>query len=119
MPADMQRINNDTYVLRFSGTVLLAEFAKVQRTLSSDINAGTKPRVLATLENFEGWEKGADWGELDFLFAHGNDIDKIAIVGEPSWEGQAMAFAGAGFRRAPVKFFASSDLAAARAWLAE
>jgi len=118
MPADMQRINNDTYVLRFSGTVQLSEFGKVQQTLASDINAGAKPRILATLENFEGWEKGANWGELDFLFAHSHDIERIAIVGEPSWEGQALAFAGSGFRRAPVKFFPASDLAAARSWLA-
>ena len=119
MPAEMQRLSNDTYVLRFSGTVLLSEFGKVQQTLASDINAGAKPRILATLEDFEGWEKSAKWGELDFLFGHGNDIDKIVIVGDPSWEGQAMAFAGAGFRRAPVKFFPNNELAAARTWLAE
>ena len=72
------------------------------------------PRILALLENFEGWEKGANWGELDFLFAHGNEIEKIAIAGDPAWEGQALAFAGAGFRKAPVKFFPAGDLAAAR-----
>jgi len=119
MPAAIQRINNDTYVLRLSGVVQSSEFGAVQRTAASDINAGVKPRILAMLENFEGWEKGAKWGELDFLFGHGNDIEKIAIVGEPSWEGEALAFAGAGFRKAPVKFFPASELAAARSWLAE
>jgi hypothetical protein len=74
--------------------------------------------VLAILENFEGWEKGADWNDLDFQLSHGNEIAKIAIVGEPRWEPDALAFAGAGFRRAPVKFFPASQIAEARAWLA-
>ena len=50
---------------------------------------------------------------------HGNEIAKIAIVGEPRWEPEALAFAGAGFRRAPVKFFPSDQQARARAWLEE
>jgi hypothetical protein len=78
-----------------------------------------KPRVLAVLENFEGWERGADWGDLEFLFSHSHEIAKIAIVGEPRWESDALAFAGAGFRRAPVKFFPAGQETQARAWLAE
>jgi hypothetical protein len=61
--------------------------------------------LLAILENFEGWERGADWNDLDFQHSHGNEIAKIGIVGEPRWEPEALVFAGAGFRRAPVKFF--------------
>lgn len=50
---------------------------------------------------------------------HGNEIAKSAIVGEPRWEPEALAFAGAGFRRTPVKFFPSDQQAQARAWLEE
>ena len=56
---------------------------------------------------------------LDFLLSHGGEIARIAIVAEPRWEVQALAFAGAGVRRAPVKFFTPDQLAEARAWLAE
>jgi hypothetical protein len=118
MPATIQRENNNTYVLRMSGTVKRSEFGSVQDKTVRDIDAGVKPRVLAILENFEGWERGADWGDLEFLFSHSNEIAKIAIVGEPRWEAEALAFAGAGFRRAPVKFFPTGQLADARAWLA-
>ena len=48
-----------------------------------------------------------------------NEIEKIAIVGEPRVEGEALAFAGAGFRRTPVKFFPTEQEAQARTWLAE
>jgi hypothetical protein len=117
MPATIQRDNNTTYVLRLSGIVRRAEFGEVQGTAARDIDAGVKPHILAILENFEGWERNADWGDLEFQFSHGNEIAKIAIVGEPRWEPEALAFAGAGFRDAPVKFFPASQLAEARAWL--
>jgi stage II sporulation SpoAA-like protein len=61
--------------------------------------------LLVILENFEGWECGADWNDLDFTISHGGKISKIAIVAEPRWETPALAFAGAGSRRTPVKFF--------------
>jgi hypothetical protein len=119
MPATIQRETNNTYLLRLSGTVLRTEFGNVQDTTASDIDAGAKPRILAILENFDGFERGADWGDLEFLFSHSHEIAKIAIVGESRWEPDALAFAGAGFRRAPVKFFPPSQLAEARAWIAE
>jgi hypothetical protein len=116
VPANIQHEPNNISVLRFSGVLKRSEFGGTQTAAASAIDAGVKPRILAILENFEGWEKGADWNDLDFMLTHGNEI---AIVGEPRWEVQALAFAGAGFRSAPVKFFPPSQLAAARAWVEE
>ena len=110
---------NDICVLRISGTLTRSEFAVEQSAISQKIDAGSKPRLLAILEDFEGWERGADWNDLDFLVSHSGEIAKIAIVAEPRWEVQALAFAGGGVRRAPVKFFTADDLPKARAWLAE
>ena len=120
MPATIQREANNTYVLHLSRTLLRSEFAKAQDSAADDIDSGVKPRILAFLEkDFAGWEAGADWGDLDFLFSHSHEIDKIAIIGDPGWETEALAFAGAGFRRAPVKFFPSNPEAQARVWLEE
>ena len=119
MPANIQRETNNTYVLRLSGVVERSEFGAVQDKTAVDIDTGVQPRILAILETFEGWERGAEWGDLGFLFSHSNEIARIAIVGDPRWEENALAFAGAGFRKAPVKFFPTEQLAEARAWLAE
>ncbi len=119
MPTKIELEPNNIYVLRSSGTVHRSEFSAAQNAVARAIDAGAQPRVLTLLENFEGWERGADWNDLDFQLTHGGQIAKIAIVGEPRWESEALAFAGAGFRRAPVKFFASGQEAQARAWLAE
>jgi hypothetical protein len=119
MPVQIQQQPNDTYVLRISGTLKRSEFGAEQSVLARNIDTGSKPRLLVILENFEGWERGADWNDLDFLFSHAGKISKIAIVAEPRWETPALAFAGAGFRRAPVKFFPPNELDQAQSWLAE
>jgi hypothetical protein len=119
MPASIQHEKDDIYLLRISGLLLRSEFGSVQDKAAIEIEAGIKPRILAIAENFQGFERGADWGDLGFLFSHSNEIARIAIVGEPRWETQALAFAGAGFRRAPVQFFPTGQEAQARAWLAE
>ena len=109
----------DVCVLRFSGVLKQSEFAAEQAAIARKIDIGSKPRLLAIADNFEGWERGTDWNDLDFMISYGGEIAKIAIVAEPRWETQALAFAGAGLRKAPVKFFAPDALEQARAWLKE
>src|SRR5207253_3858196 len=118
MPIEIRYQPNDVFVLRISGTLRQSEFDAEQRAIAGKIETGSKPRLLVIGENFEGWERGADWNDLDFLLSHSGEIAKIALVTEPHWEVQALAFAGAGVRRAPVKIFPPNELAQAQAWLA-
>jgi SpoIIAA-like len=117
MPVQVEYDANDICVLRVSGVLKQAEFAAAQDELARKIDAGAKPRLLVVGQDFGGWERGADWNDLDFLFSHSDKIAMIAVVAEPRWEAQALAFAGAGVRRAPVKFFPPNELPQARAWL--
>src|SRR5438132_10869621 len=119
MPVEMKYEPDGICALRISGILKRSEFAAEQSALARNIDIGSKPRLLFILESFEGWERGADWNDLDFMISHGGEIAKIAIVAEPRWETLALAFAGAGIRRAPVKFFPLSELQQARSWLAE
>jgi hypothetical protein len=119
MPAKIDYEPNDICVLRISGILKRSEFGAEQTAIAGKIDVGAKPRLLAILEDFQGWERGADWNDLDFLISHSGEIAKIAIVAEPRWETQALAFAGAGVRHAPVRFFPADQLAVARAWLTE
>jgi hypothetical protein len=120
MPVHIEYEPNDICVLRVRGVLKRSEFTAEQSALARKIDTGSRPRLLVTLENFEGWERGVDWGnDLDFLFLHSGKISKIAIVAEPRWETLALAFAGAGVRRSPVKFCSPNALEQARSWLAE
>ena len=118
MPATTNCEPNDIFVLLISGMLKRSEFAAQQELVAQKIDAGTRPRLLVVLEDFEGWERRVDWNDLDFLLVHSGEIAKIAIVSEPRWEAHALAFAGAGVRRAPVKIFLPDQLAEARTWLA-
>jgi SpoIIAA-like len=117
MPAEIDHESDDVCVLRVSGVWKRSDFAAAQKEVAGKIDAGANPRVLAILENFEGWERGADWNDLDFLVSHSDKIAKIGIVADPQWE-TALAFAGAGVRKAPVQFFLPNELPQARKWIA-
>jgi hypothetical protein len=120
MPVQIQYQPNDICVLRISGMLKRSEFGAEEKALARHIDTGSKPCLLVILEeNFEGWERGADWNDLDFYISHGRKISKIAIVAEARWEALALAFAGAGVRRTPVKFFRPNELEQARTWLAK
>jgi len=69
------------------------------------------------VEDFKGFERGADWGDITFLVKHDHQVEKIAIVGDRKWESDALTFTGAGFRQGQVRFFPHNQLAQARAWL--
>jgi hypothetical protein len=115
----MQYEPNDICVLRISGILKRSEFGAEERALARHIDSGLNPLLLVILENFEGWEGGANWNDLDFYILHGHKVSKIAIVAERHWEPLALAFAGAGVRRTPVKSFPPNELGQARSWLVD
>ncbi len=119
MPVQFNHEANDICVLQISGVLKQDEFAATQDELARKIDAGAKPRLLVIGENFAGWERGADWNDLDFMLSHSGEIARIAVVAERQWELQALAFAGAGIRKAPVKFFPPNETTQAREWLAK
>ncbi len=119
MPTKMTVESRDICTLHVSGTLKRAEFGADQETLAKMIDDGGKPRVLAVLDNFEGWERDVNWDDFDFLVTYSDSIAKIAIVGDAQWETKALAFAGAGVRGVPVRFFPPGTVPEARAWLVE
>ena len=113
----VERESGDVWVLRISGLLRKAEQDNVQAEAAKSFEAGGSAKLLVIAEDFRGWEPGADWGDMTFLVKYGDKITKIAIVADPKWQTSFMAFAGAGFRRAPVKFFPTGQTTEARAWL--
>ena len=119
MPVQIQYQPDDICVLRISGILKRSEFGAEERALARHIDTGSNPRLLVILENFEGWERSADWDNLDFYLSHGDKISKIAIVAEPRWETLALAFARSGCPPCASKVFPPNELDQARNWLAE
>jgi hypothetical protein len=117
MPASIQHESGNLFRIHVSGLLLEADLKGVQAVAAQEITRLGTIKLLFVLDEFEGWERGADWGDLAFYAAHDTDIEKIAIVGDEKWRDHGLAFAGAGIRKAAVRFFSPAESAQARAWL--
>jgi hypothetical protein len=113
----IEREEGNLTVLRITGLFRKSELDAALSIEAKQWGLTTFVKVLVIVENFKGWEPGADWGDMTFFETHGDQIDKIAIVADQQLETNLLMFAGAGFRRAPVKFFSTNQLEVARAWL--
>lgn len=114
MGASIIEQDGNLRVLRVTGLVKKLELDAVQTAI---VNQPEHIRLLVIAEGFQGWERGADWGDISFFSTYGDLIDKIAIVAPARWETDLMTFAMTGLRRAPVQFFSEAQLAQARAWV--
>jgi len=119
MPITLQHERANIFRLDVSGRLAKPEFDSCQELLAAEIRRVGAVRLLFVLSQFEGWGQDANWGDLSFYVAHGDSIERIAIVGDERWRNETLMFASADLRRAPVEFFSSpTALDEARAWLA-
>ncbi|MHC1741586.1 MAG: STAS/SEC14 domain-containing protein [Syntrophobacteraceae bacterium] len=117
MAYEIIRIEGAVVYVKISGTMRLADQESLQKAGMGMIGQGVKVRLHVVLENFQGWEKGVDWGDVDFMMAHGNDIEKIALVGDERWKDELFAFVGKGLRTTAIEFFPMTAAAEADRWV--
>jgi hypothetical protein len=117
MAVSLRREDDNVYRMEISGVLEERDLATAQRSLAAELKGGGRIRLLVVLAGFEGWERGATWGDLTFYVGHGDDIERIAIIGDDRWRDEALMFAAADLRKAPVAYFGALDAAQARAWL--
>jgi len=118
MSANVEQQSDRLFLLRVGGELKKSELDAVQNEIVEKMTV--RPvQLLVILKDFTGWERTEDWGDTDFFFSHRDDFGKIAVVGQPSWEAQVLAFTGAGIRKGPVKYFPETGEAEARAWLTD
>jgi len=113
---EITRIDGALMYVRISGIMEPADQESLQTVAARLIAQGLKVRLLVTLYEFEGWRKGADWGDIAFLLAHGNDVARMAIIGDERWKDQVFAFVGKGLRDTEVEFFPFSSEGEAERW---
>lgn len=104
--------------VQFSGVMSFADMTAMQKGAQQLIAGGLNPRVLIELVDFGGWEKSAEWGDITFMVEHGDDIARMAIVGEERWRDQALMFVASGLRATEIEYFTPDDLDSARGWIA-
>ena len=117
MSITMEHEPGNVYRLEIRGSLSKRDLDRCQAALAGEIARVGPVKLLFVLAGFEGWEPHADWNDLTFFVKQGDSIERIAIVGAERWRGEALMFAGADLRKAPVEFFSEEAAAAARAWL--
>lgn len=118
MPATLRRESGNTYRLDIDGVLWRRDLDAVEQAAADAIKRDGRIRLLVVLERFAGWEPGMGWRDMGFYIRHGDDIERIAIVGDETWRSEALMFAGADLRQAAVEYFPLPDMARATTWLA-
>ncbi|MGH7876010.1 MAG: STAS/SEC14 domain-containing protein [Candidatus Binatia bacterium] len=102
---------------KISGQLGKTEVSQIQAAALDAIRRCGRISALFILEDFHGWKREGDWGDVSFMSEQDQSIAKIAAVGEEEWRDLVYAFLAKGFRSAAVEYFLPADLAKAQAWL--
>ena len=103
---------------KLSGKLHDEDYKQFVPAVDAAIAQQGKVRVLAQFHDFHGWDMHALWDDIKFSTTHCTKIDRIALVGDKTWE-KWMAKVCKPFTMAKVRYFDASELDAAKAWLAE
>jgi hypothetical protein len=80
--------------------------------------AGTgRVRLPAEFHDFHGWDARPLWDDVRFATTHCTEFEKVALVGDKTWE-KWMAAVCKPFTLAKVRYFGAADIDQAWAWLA-
>lgn len=85
--------------------------------LDALIADGRKLSFLLILQNFHGWDAEAFWRELKWDGKNRDRLERIAIVGDRSWE-KWFTTLSKWFVPGNVRYFDRTEEAAARVWIA-
>jgi universal stress protein A len=72
--------------VKASGKLTHADYQQLIPKLEQIIEAHGRVRVLVELEDCTGWELAAAWDDLKFVFRHGRDVERCAVVGKSRWQ---------------------------------
>ncbi len=104
-------------IVQVSGKLVKADYEHFVPEFERLIRQHGALRLMFDMTDFHGWEASAMWEDAK-LIRHFADIERLAMVGETRWQ-HGMAIFCKPFTKATVRYFDHTDLAQARAWLAE
>lgn len=117
MSVTLKKEADDLFVVDVQGVITFQDLKEVENQEREEIDKNRKVRLLVLAEQFDGWGKEGDWGDLTFMYEYDPYIEKIAVVAKAEWKDQILMFLGAGRRQAEVKFFFEDEQEEARSWL--
>tara|TARA_B100001248_G_scaffold262528_2_gene259152 strand:+ start:12817 stop:13194 length:378 start_codon:yes stop_codon:yes gene_type:complete len=104
--------------LKISGKLEKQDYEMFVPEIDKQIEEQGKVNMLVELIDFNGWTAGALWEDTKFGLRHFNDIERLAIVGDKTWE-KGMAYFCKVFTTATVRYFDVSKRDDAEQWIKE
>ena len=117
MSVTFTKESDDLFVIKLQGIFTFDDLKEVEKSAYEQIDRNQKVKVLVLAEDFTGWGKEGDWGDLTFFYEYDSHIEKIAVVAENNWKDEMLMYIGAGRRQAEVEFFLYGEEKDARDWL--
>ena len=117
MSVTFTKESDTLFVISVQGIFTFDDLKEVEKSAREQIDRNQKVKLLVLAEDFTGWGKEGDWGDLTFMYEYDPYIEKIAVVAEGNWKDQILMFIGAGRRQAEVEFFLYDKEKDARDWL--
>ena len=117
MSVTFTKESDDLFVIKLQGIFTFDDLKEIEKKAREQIDRNKKNKVLVLAEDFSGWGKEGDWGDLTFMYEYDPYIEKIAVVAEANWKDEMLMYIGAGRRKAVVEFFLYDKEKDARDWL--
>lgn len=114
----MEDVVNKSLEVHLSGKLSADDYQTLEPGVEKLIDASGKINMLVVMKDFHGWDMGAVWEDIKFATKHCRDVEKIAMVGENTWE-KWMAAICKPFTMSTIKYFETANEDEARAWLNE
>ena len=117
MSVTISKESENFFVVTIKGVFTYDDQKEIEKHGGGNINLDQKIKILILAEEFSGWGKEGDWGDLTFMYENDPHIEKIAVVADDKWKDEMLMFLGAGTRQADVKTFLPDEIQVARDWL--
>lgn len=112
----LQSDRDNVLGFKMSGKLHDDDYKQFVPAVEAAVDAHGKVRLLAQFHDFHGWDMHALWDDIKFSTKHCNDIERIALVGENTWE-KWMAQVCKPFTMAKIQYFDVGDIEPAWNWL--
>ncbi len=103
---------------KLSGKLHDADYKTFVPLVDEKIAEQGKARLLIQFVDFQGWDMHALWDDIKFASTHCTTIERVAMVGDSSWE-KWMSVVCKPFTMAKVQYFTPAEMDKAVAWVNE
>jgi len=99
-----------------TGKLTKEDYAHFVPELEGLVKEHGKIRIMFDMCEFHGWTAGALWEDVKFDLKNFAHIERLALIGDRTWE-RGMAWFCKPFTRAKIRFFGRNEAEVAREWL--